>query len=72
VAGRGPLGQEVVGYYASLHDAAAAALDNSVRNTKAYQRAARQVAELLDGRTAIDAANRAAADAAGDPLPATP
>jgi len=70
--GAGELGTTVVDYYANLHDAAATALDNSVRNAKAYQSAARAIAGLLGDRAEIDTAIRAAADAAGDPLPATP
>ena len=70
--GAGELGPKVVDYYATLHDTAAAALDNSVRNAKAYQTAARTIAGLLATRGLIDDAIRAAAEAAGDPLPATP
>jgi hypothetical protein len=70
--GSGDLGPAVVDYYTTLHQAAATALDNSVRNAKAYQTAARSVAGLLRDRAAIDASIRAAATAAGDPLSATP
>jgi hypothetical protein len=67
--GAGDLGPQLVDYYTNLHDAAATALDNSVRNAKAYQSAARSVAGLLADRGAIDKAIRSSAEAAGDLLP---
>jgi hypothetical protein len=68
--GAGELGMTLVTYYGTIHDTATAALDNSVRNAKAYETAAKAMARLLAGRAAIDAAVGAAAAAAGVTLDA--
>jgi hypothetical protein len=67
--GAGGLGGQLATYYATLHDTATGALDNSVRNTKAYEKAAKTMVALLAGRSAVDDAVRAAAAAAGVTFP---
>ncbi len=67
--GAGDLGGQLTTYYAMLHETATGALDNSVRNTKAYQTAAKTMVGLLAARVAVDDAVRAAAAAAGVTFP---
>jgi hypothetical protein len=64
------VGEELATFYGSVHDAAATGLLASVRNAAAYRSAATGMVRLLGDLTAMDAAARAVAAAAGIDLPA--
>jgi hypothetical protein len=70
-SGAGDLGARLTTFYGSIHDAAGAALVNSVRNVAAYRTAARTMVDLIAGRTIIDDDVRALAASAGVSLPAS-
>ena len=63
--GAGPVGPQLVDYYARVHETAATGLLASVRNGTAYRDAATKMLALIDEARSIDDAVRATATAAG-------
>jgi len=68
-SGSSELGARLATFYGSVHETASNGLVASVQNGAAYRAAAKSMIKLLDSLRAIDAAVRAAAEAAGVDLP---